>query len=219
MPTWRRRSIVVQLGDTCSPPRTRKSGHAGGPAVASSELSVITAPTALHVSERKRVASRSSPPAGSSVTSDRRSPTTIRREVPRYLESRARRAEPCKFRMGVCDPFAAQTCLERQAGQPRPARGRRPTEPRFVRSPQEGASEPGAPFRVGRRHMTGLDSQADVLCQLPGEIASVGLGLRPVAAYRHLTTAGTGWSAFGPRTGKPRKPSPGGGRGTHQNDL
>ena len=37
--------------------------------------------------------------------------------------------------------------------------------------------------------------------------------LRPVAASRHLTSAGRGWSALGPGTGKQSWPSPDGGRG------
>ena len=41
-------------------------------------------------------------------------------------------------------------------------------------------------------------------------------GLRPVAASRHLTTAGRGWSALGPAPGLQSWPSPDGGRGNNQ---
>jgi hypothetical protein len=43
------------------------------------------------------------------------SPTTIdRREVSRFLQSRARHTEPCKFRERVCAPFAAETWVARK---------------------------------------------------------------------------------------------------------
>ncbi len=44
-------------------------------------------------------------------------------------------------------------------------------------------------------------------------------GLRPVAASRHLTPAGRGWSTFGPRTGKQRWPSPDGAPGNNRMKL
>lgn len=41
-------------------------------------------------------------------------------------------------------------------------------------------------------------------------------GLRPVAACRHLTTAGSGWSALGPGTGKKPWPSPAAVKAHHE---
>jgi hypothetical protein len=48
----------------------------------------------------------SSPPAGPGVTSARRVPDDDRREVPRFLQSRARLTEPRKFRERVCAPVS-----------------------------------------------------------------------------------------------------------------
>jgi hypothetical protein len=42
-----------------------------------------------------------------------------RREVPRFLQSRARHTEPRKIRERVCAPFAGQTCVARHGGLPR----------------------------------------------------------------------------------------------------
>ena len=92
------------------------TGHALPVPDTRSHASGVAADTArIGRQGRQAVAARDAQFATCGAERDLRSPVADdnRREVPRFLESRARSAETRKVRKRVCAPFAAQTCVAR----------------------------------------------------------------------------------------------------------
>jgi hypothetical protein len=90
-----------------------------------------------------------------------------RREVPRFLQSRARLTEPRKFRERVCAPFVAQTWVARISSTSQPRRW--PRRPRGVAAPRS----PRLGGRAAEQRDARRDRNAGEHCRM-ARIAQVG---------------------------------------------
>ena len=113
---------------------------------------------------------------------DVRSPAAddIRRELPRFHESRARRAQPRDFRERVCPPPAVQTCVARVpclSGRLRRRRGLRSRE-----NPAARALQGGGPSSL-------LSARSREEARLPCCRRKPGGSRRPSRRWAHLLAA------------------------------